>query len=125
MLRRDLIQALRKKRPGTPVHDFLLHQDKAPAHVSARTRLELSLLDLECISHPPYSPDLAPMDFAVFSQIKKHLKGRRFDNQHELTIATRSIIAQFDEEWYINIFDRWVHRHKRCIEERGQYFEKL
>ena len=82
-------------------------------------------MDLECISDPPYSPDLAPMDFAVFSQIKKQLKGRKFDNQHALTIATRIIIAQFDEEWFINIFDRWVHRHKRCIEERGQYFEKL
>ncbi|WAR00081.1 hypothetical protein MAR_024453, partial [Mya arenaria] len=29
-----------------------------------RTRLELSLLDLEAVEYPPFSPDLAPVEFA-------------------------------------------------------------
>ena len=66
ILRRDLVQALAKKRPGMSISQFLLHQDNAPPHVSMTARLELSLLELETIPHPPYSPDLAPMDFAIF-----------------------------------------------------------
>ena len=31
-----------------------------------------------------YSPDLAPMDFAVFPYIKSFLRGMRFDNLSEL-----------------------------------------
>ena len=70
VLRRDIQQAIRKKRPGKAISDFLLHQDNAPPHVSAETRLELSLLELETVPHAPYSPDLAPMDFAVFPRDK-------------------------------------------------------
>ena len=69
VLRRDLQQAIRKKRPGKEMSDFLLHQDNAPPHVSAETRLELSLLELETVPHAPYSPDLAPMDFAIFPEV--------------------------------------------------------
>ena len=34
------------------------------------TQLELGFQQLV---HSPYSPDLAPMDFEVFPQLKKHL----------------------------------------------------
>ena len=37
--------------------------------------------------HPPYIPDLAPMDFAVFPYIKSFLRGMRFDNLSELRQA--------------------------------------
>ena len=69
VLRRDLVQALKKKKPELPVSHFLLHQDNAPPHVSEATKLELSLLELGTVSHPPYSPDLAPMDFAIFPEV--------------------------------------------------------
>ena len=69
VLRRDLVRAVEKKRPGIPISHFLLHHDNAPAYSAASTRLELSLLDLETVPHPAYSPDLAPMDFAVFPEV--------------------------------------------------------
>jgi histone-lysine N-methyltransferase SETMAR len=69
VLRRDLARAVQKKRPGTSLSDYLLHQDNAPAHVSQMTRLEMVLMDLEMVAHPPYSPDLAPMDFSIFPQV--------------------------------------------------------
>ena len=37
--------------------------------------------------HPPYIPDLAPMDFEVFPYIKSFLRGMRFDNLSELRQA--------------------------------------
>jgi hypothetical protein len=36
------------------------------AHLWAK----IDLLEFQCLKHPPYSPDLAPMDFAVFPYTK-------------------------------------------------------
>ena len=30
------------------------------------------------LKHPPYSPELAPMDFHMFGPMKEHLCGRKF-----------------------------------------------
>jgi histone-lysine N-methyltransferase SETMAR len=62
----------------------ILHQDNAPAHTSQTIQLELDLLGFKCLKHPPYSPDLAPMDFAVFPYIKSFLRGQRFNDLPEL-----------------------------------------
>ena len=36
------------------------------------------------IQHAPYSPDLAPFDFALFPQLKSDLHGKRFSDLGEL-----------------------------------------
>jgi hypothetical protein len=38
-----------------------------------------------------YSPDLAPMDFAVLPYIKSFLRGMRFDNLSELRQAVMNV----------------------------------
>ena len=64
---RDLVNAIRKKRPGKGIEDFLLYQDNSSAHRADSTVLGLDLLGFDRVVHAPYSPDLAPMDFKVFS----------------------------------------------------------
>lgn len=124
MLRRDLARALQKKQPGIPLEDFTLHQDNAPPHTAEMTTLESGVLGFKTISHTPYSPDLAPMDFAIFPTVKKQLKGMRFRSLQELRAATSEIIAQYGQQWNESVFDQWVHRHRRCTECSGHYFEK-
>jgi len=34
--------------------------------------------DLKKMRNPPYSPDLAPSDYQLFLNLKKHLNGQRF-----------------------------------------------
>jgi histone-lysine N-methyltransferase SETMAR len=102
----------------------LLHQDNAPSHNAASTRLEISLLDFQILEHAPYSPDMAPMDFRVFPTVKSALKGRKFDSFQELSFATQKVVADFDQEWYRAVFDQWIYRHHRCIELGGDYVEK-
>jgi hypothetical protein len=47
------------------------------------------------VPHPPYSPDSAPCDFALFLKLKMKLKGQRFetvsDTQRELEAVLESI----------------------------------
>ncbi|KAH3859102.1 hypothetical protein DPMN_101749 [Dreissena polymorpha] len=48
---------------------------------------------------PPYSPDLAPMDFRVFPEVKSQLRGIRFASKQELTVAAKRIVSSFDADW--------------------------
>jgi histone-lysine N-methyltransferase SETMAR len=88
VLRCDLVHALEKKRPGVPLEHFILHMDNASSHTAAATDLEGAVLSFGRVAHPPYSPDLAPFDFAIFPVIKSQLKGQKFTSLHELSTAT-------------------------------------
>jgi hypothetical protein len=37
------------------------------------------------VPHPPYSPDLAPCDFFLFSTLKRTLKGKRLQDVAEIS----------------------------------------
>ncbi|XP_052791731.1 sushi, von Willebrand factor type A, EGF and pentraxin domain-containing protein 1-like [Mya arenaria] len=74
VLRIDLPRALMKKRPDVTMDNIVLHQDNAPAHTAESTKLEINILGCDSVEHPPYSPDLAPLDFRVFPVVKAALK---------------------------------------------------
>ncbi|KAH3710721.1 hypothetical protein DPMN_070214 [Dreissena polymorpha] len=48
---------------------------------------------------PPNSPDLAPMDFRDFPEVKSQLRGIRFASKQELTVAAKRIVSSFDADW--------------------------
>ena len=87
-------------------------------------RPKIDLLEFQCLKHPPCSPDLAPMDFAVFPYIKSFLWGMRFDNLSELRQAVMNVIFHMKTDQFVQIFDDWVRRHKNCVELKGHYVEK-
>jgi len=55
----------------------LLH-DKAPVHTAAVAKAGVKECGFEEIEHPPYSPDLAPSGYHLFSKLKKDLRGKKF-----------------------------------------------
>ena len=120
------MQALRKKQPqlASSLDHVILHQDNAPAHTSQKTQFEIDLLEFQCLKHPSYSPDLAPMDFAVFPYIKSFLQGMRFDNLSELRHAVMNVIFHMKTDQFVQIFDDWVRRHKKCVELKGDYVKR-
>ena len=46
-----------------------IHHDNASSHTSAQTIAFLSTQNIDLMSHPPYSPDLAPNDFFSFPYV--------------------------------------------------------
>jgi len=125
VIRRELINAIRKKRPEmlANLENIYLHQDNAPAHTAFATSLELwNVIGFNRIAHPPYSPDLAPIDFSVFPAKKSELRGIRFEDLVELRSRVMSIIATFKSDWYRNVFAKLVTRHEKCV--RCEDFEK-
>jgi histone-lysine N-methyltransferase SETMAR len=74
----DVLRCLRenvgRKRPKIwRNHNWLLLHDNAPAHKSATTTEFVTDSNMIIVRHPPYSPDLASCDFALFPKLKMKL----------------------------------------------------
>jgi histone-lysine N-methyltransferase SETMAR len=126
VIRRDLLNAIRKKRPALidNMENIIFHQDNAPCHRSQETQLELDVIGFQRLPHAPYSPDLAPLDFAVFPYLKSQLRGQRFENFSELRQETLRVLSTLKQDYFENVYNKWVARHRKCIEKHGEYFEK-
>ena len=66
---------------------------------------------------------------AVFPYIKSFLRGMRFDNLSELRQAVMNVIFHMKTYQFVQIFDDWLRRHKKCVELKSDYvlnfFERL
>jgi transposase len=102
---------------------LLLH-DNARPHTARATLDALEMLKFEVLSHPPYSPDLAPTDSHFFPHLKRDLKGTHFTSDDEVKQAGMSWINQRTPEFFINSMRKLVSRWEKCIERQGDYVEK-
>ena len=85
----QVLHAVCTRRPKSGI---IVHHDNAPAHTVAVTRDFLASEGVQLMSHPPYSPDLAPCDFFLFPHAKKQLRGTRYDSpQDAIRAFTRAI----------------------------------
>ena len=57
-------------------------------------------LSYELIPHPPYSPDLAPCDFFLFSNLKTWLGGKKFLSNEEVIVAVNEYFADFETGYF-------------------------
>jgi histone-lysine N-methyltransferase SETMAR len=119
-----LRDAIKKKRRGMITSIPLLLHDNAPAHTSKVARAALAECGFECLSHPPYSPDLAPSDFHLFPNLKKHLRGKRFSNNEELKLETEQWLSDQNEDFYSLGVEKLRERYHSCIAKQGSYVEK-
>ena len=73
----QIFQAWCKRRPRKSVRGLLLHHDNASAHAAAVTLDSLGASDVQLVTHPPYSLDLAPCDWILFPSVKREMKGKQ------------------------------------------------
>ena len=66
----------RRRRTG-PRGIKLLH-DNASSHKTKQVAACIEGIGMKTLNHPPYSPDLSPCDFWLFSKLKSHLSGKEF-----------------------------------------------
>ena len=120
----NLIKAIGKKQPDLLQSGLILHQDNAPAHKAKLVQEILQKLNIETLTHPPYSPDLASCDFCLFPVLKDSLWGTRYENREELTQAMTGSLRVMSRDWIAHVFRAWESRMNKCIENKGGYFEK-
>ena len=78
---------------------------------------------MELISHPPYSPDLAPCDYWVFPFLKDIIRGRRFESLEDLKVEAQRILRFTPKEKFRENLQKLEMRYEKCVEKGGAYFE--
>ena len=85
---------------------------------------ELSKM-LAQLCNPSYSPDLAPSDYFLFLQLKKHLKGNHYDSDEEVVAADRQWCREQPPEFFADGIRQLVRRWQLCVDRDGDYVEKI
>jgi len=119
-----LCDAVRRHHPEKwRSSNWILHHDNAPAHSAVTTNEFLVKHNIPSLPQPPYSPDLPPCDFFLLPQLKKAMKGHRFDYIEDIQAnATRQLRAITKSD-YQRCFRQWQERWNKCIQAQGHYFE--
>ena len=118
-----LRESIKEKRRGKIRRGVLLQQDNAPVHSSKVAMQSVRDCGFELLPHPPYSPDLAPSDFFLFSKLKKELRGQRYDDDDELMLAVEGFCKGHDSAFYHEGLEALPRRWTKCIESQGDYVE--
>ncbi|GBP39437.1 Histone-lysine N-methyltransferase SETMAR [Eumeta japonica] len=84
-------------------------QDNASVHTARVSRQALKDTGFSEINHPPYSPDLAPSDYFLFSNIKKQLRGRRFVDDNQMKMAVESHFDCKEKEYFLGGLKAYVY----------------
>ena len=120
-----VFQARSKRRPRTGARGLLLHYDNAGAHTAAETLDFLSASDVQLVTHPPYSPDLAPCDWFLFLSVKWQLKGKQFQNAEDARAFIEGVILDIPQSTWSGVIDSWFERTVKCVQAAGGFFEEL
>ena len=121
----DLRVAIKSKRRGKLSSRVLLQHDNARPHTSHKTTDAIASLGFELMPHPAYSPDLAPSDYWLFSELKKALRGKRFDNFKNLSSAVDHWVDSVPPEFFAKGIEKLPERWQKCIKLKGQYIENF
>ena len=74
---------------------------------------------IKTIPHPPYSPDLTPCDFLLFSK----LRGCRYEIIEEMKEAVTKVINTLTQEDFHGAFQKLLELYNKFIAAGGDYFE--
>jgi hypothetical protein len=120
-----LKQQLVSKRRGKLSKGILILQDNAAPHKVAITHLKLTDLHFKTLKHLAYSTDLAPSDYYLFPNLKKHLKGRKFSSIEEATLAADLWFSAQPKEFFLYELNKLEQQSHKCVELREEYVEQI
>ena len=79
------VDRVTEKLKGKQDRIYYLH-DNARPHVAKSTREKLLKLGWIPVAHPPYSPDLAPLDSHLFRCLCNHLREKSSTDENDVKI---------------------------------------
>ena len=101
----------------------VLHNNVGP-HFSHVTTALLEKFKWDILDHPPYSPDLAPSDFHLFLHLKKHVAGKKLDNNDEVQEEVMTWFKGQAADFYDSGIQTLVPRLNKCLDNADDYVEK-
>jgi len=78
----------------------------------------------DILNHLEYFPDLAPLDFHLFTFLKTYMGGTKFQTYVEVKQEVLKWTKEMAGELYEEGIKKLVPRLTKCIEWEGDYVEK-
>jgi len=101
----------------------LLHGNAWP-HTAARTNALIKLFNWEIFDHPPYSPDLAPSNYHLFTKMKVWLATQHFHTNEELMDGVNNWLHNLAAPFFDEGLQKLVSRYDKCLNVDGNNVEK-
>jgi hypothetical protein len=86
---------------------LLLHHNNVPAHTPLKTTELVTNNNMVIIPHPPYSPDLAPCDIALFPKLKMKLEGQCFKTVSHIQREPQAVLDSIKKIDFHGAFEVW------------------
>lgn len=113
-------EAIQQKRGNRHGQVILLH-DNARPHTANIVKEALNDLEWEVLSHPPYSPDLAPTDYHLFRSMSNQMRGVTFTDDEDLKNWLNNFFdTRTDEFWQTGI-NKLVEKWEQVVNNAGDY----
>ena len=97
-----LRSAIVEKRRGKLTQGAFLLHDNAPAHKSNIAQAEIRQAGFTELNHPAYSPDVAPIDYYLFANSKKYLRGKNVASDDEVVGTAEGYSGGLDHQFFFS-----------------------
>ena len=87
---------------------------------SLMTRQKLLQLGWEVLIHPPYSPDVVPLNFYLLTSLQNSLNGKNFNSLENCKRHLEEFFAQkkkFSEDGIMQLSEKW----QKVVEQKDEY----
>ena len=95
--------AIKSKRRELLSTCVLLQRDNARPHTARSTIATIQHLFFEYLTHPPYSPDIAPSDFHFFGPLKEAMGGKSFRSDEEVQQAVHEWLRSQPKDFFLEV----------------------
>ena len=73
--------------------------------------------------HPPYSPDLSPSDFYLFSPLKNAVRGKNYENSVDIQKDIKDWYESKPAKFFSDGINQLPERWQKCLDRSGDYFQ--
>ncbi|GFV76819.1 putative DD34D transposase [Trichonephila clavipes] len=123
VIKRFMVRIRRFRLEYRTENSWCLLNYNALSHNSLVVRRFLAKNNVCVLNHSPYSPNLAPCDYSLFSKRKMKLKGCYFEDISTLQVVSRRALQAIPQTDLQQAFDSSINRYNNCIEAGGSYTE--
>jgi hypothetical protein len=74
--------------------------------------------------HPPYSSDLAPSDYHLFTHLKNWSGAQHFNSNEELMEGVKTCLNSQMADLFDTGIQELIPRYDTCLNSSGNYIEK-
>jgi transposase len=105
--------------------NWILHHDNAPTHTSHLVKQFLAKNGTALLQQPPYSPDLTPRHFSLFTRLKKFLNGHQFKATEDIKRNSTKTLLDSLKNDFAKCFQEWQKLWAMCATAGGTMLKKI